>query len=118
MTSNARTLSASTLTTNKVTDPKGKQLGDIKDLMIDTESGKVSYAVLSFGGFLGMGDKYFAVPLEAMRVNAQDECLVLDTTKEHLEQAPGFDKSNWPDFASPEFKSRHLSHWPAAKVLH
>jgi len=44
----------------------GKKLGDIKDLVIDPEEGGVEYAVLEFGGFAGIGDKYYAVPWEAL----------------------------------------------------
>ena len=64
--------------------------------MIDTENGTVNYAVLSFGGFLGLGDKYFAVPFEAFSVNTTTEKFVLNVTKDRLENAPGFDKDNWP----------------------
>jgi sporulation protein YlmC with PRC-barrel domain len=60
-----RVLSASTLEGDKVTNAEGENLGEVKELMIDLESGRVAYAVLEFGGFLGLGDKLFAVPWEA-----------------------------------------------------
>jgi sporulation protein YlmC with PRC-barrel domain len=94
-----RVLSASTLTGDAVKNPAGERLGDIKDIMIDTEGGRVAYAVLSFGGFLGVGDKLFAVPWGAMRLDQHDHAFVLNATKEQLENAPGFDKDHWPDFA-------------------
>ena len=90
------TLSTSTLTGTDVRNLKGENLGDIKDFMLDVETGRVLYAVLDFGGFLGIGDKYFAVPLEAFRPDTQSEKLVLDVDKARLENAPGFDKNNWP----------------------
>lgn len=94
------TLSTSTLTGTDVRNLKGENLGDIKDFMLDVDNGRVLYAVLDFGGFLGIGDKYFAVPLEAFRPDTQSEKLVLDVDKARLENAPGFDKNNWP--ATPD----------------
>ena len=113
MVTTQRILSASTLTGNKVVNGRGENLGDIKDLMVDTSTGKVEYAVLSFGGFLGMGDKLFAVPMTAMRLDKADKTFVLDVSKKHLEKAPGFDKDKWPDFASPQFRESHIAHWTA-----
>lgn len=94
------TLSTSTLTGTDVRNRDGENLGDIKDFMLDVESGRVVYAVLDFGGFLGIGDKYFAVPLEAFETDTNREELVLNVTKDKLENAPGFDKNNWP--ATPD----------------
>lgn len=99
-------LSASTLTGDKVVNPQGDDLGDIKDLMIDVDTGQVAYAVLEFGGFLGMGSKLFAVPLAAMRLDRENKCFVFDRNKETLENAPGFDKDHWPDFADRTWGSQ------------
>lgn len=96
-------LSASTLSGDKVVNGKGENLGDIKDLMIDVESGQVAYAVLEFGGFLGLGGKLFAVPLGAMRLDTENKCFIFDWDKERLENAPGFDKDHWPDFADRDW---------------
>lgn len=74
--------------------------------MIDTTSGKVAYGVLSFGGVLGMGNKLFAVPWDALTVDGEDKCLVLNVSKERLKDAPGFDKDHWPDFAEPAFADK------------
>lgn len=93
------TISASTIIGNDVKNSAGENLGDVKDLMINPGTGEIEYAVLSFGGILGIGDKYFAVPLEAMQLDTKDEQFVLNETKERLENAPGFDKDNWPDHA-------------------
>jgi len=90
-------ISASTIMKDNVKNGSGDDLGKIEDLMLDLATGKVSYAVVSFGGFLGMGDKLFAVPLQAMQVDTENKCLVLNESKERLENAPGFDKDNWPD---------------------
>lgn len=87
-----------------VENPQGEDLGDIEDIVIDPQTGRVQYAVLSFGGFLGLGEKYFAVPWEALRREAgqklgDTERYVLNIDKERLKNAPGFDKNNWPNMA-------------------
>ena len=97
------TLSATSLRKTNVVNRAGEDLGKIEDLMIDTGSGRVQYAVLDFGGFLGIGDKLFAVPLEAFEVDTANERLTLDVSKDRLDSAPGFDKSNWPSTADPTF---------------
>jgi hypothetical protein len=67
--------------------------------MLDMDDGRIAYAVVSFGGFLGIGDKLFAVPWNSMQIDADNHRFVLDVPKEKLENAPGFDKNSWPDFA-------------------
>lgn len=98
-------LSASTLTGDSVRNSKNEELGTIKDIMIDVNSGKIAYAVLSFGGFLGMGDKLFAVPFKAFRVDTANECMVLDVDQEQLENARGFDQNDWPDMADQRWQA-------------
>ena len=95
-------LSATKIIGDKVVNIEGEQLGNIKELMIDYEDGHVAYAVLSFGGFLGMGDKLFAIPWEALTMNTEDHTFILDVDKEALKNAPGFDKDHWPDNAQYE----------------
>ncbi len=98
---NPRVLSSSSLMGDKVINSQGQDLGKIEDFMINLSSGCVEYAVLSFGGFLGMGDKLFAIPWKAMRLDTDRHAFILDVPKEKLENAPGFDKNNWPDMADP-----------------
>jgi len=92
-------LSATTLLGDKVTNPQGEDLGEIKELMIDPHSGRVAYAVLSFGGFLGLGDKLFAIPFTSLKLKADKKHFVLDVPQERLKNAPGFDKNDWPNVA-------------------
>lgn len=92
-------LAASAMTGCPVRNPSGEDLGTIEELMIDLEYGCIAYAVLSFGGFLGMRNKRFAIPWEALTWDAQSKEFVLDVDKELLKSAPGFDKDRWPDFA-------------------
>lgn len=104
-------LSSSSINGDKVVNPQGDDLGKIEDLMIDLNTGTVQYAVLSFGGFLGLGDKYFAVPMDALQAKADDHAFVLATSEEKLKQAPGFDKDNWPNFADPAFEATIRPHY-------
>jgi len=100
-----RLLSASSITGDTVVNATGDDLGSIKDLMVDTENGKIAYAVLSFGGLLGFGDKLFAIPFEKFAVDFAQKRMVLNVDQERLENGPGFDKNDWPDFADPAFRS-------------
>lgn len=94
---------ASELTGTNVQNLKGEKIGKIQDLMIDVDSGRILYSVLSFGGFMGIGDEYFAIPIEALVFSKKDDLIKLDVDKETLENAPGFDKDNWPTEAKDEF---------------
>jgi sporulation protein YlmC with PRC-barrel domain len=99
-------LSASTLKNEKVVNAAGDNLGNIQDYMIDIDSGRIAYCVLSFGGFLGMGDKLFAVPWQTLALDTDRKCFVLNVPKERLKDAPGFDKSNWPGTGDRVFQSQ------------
>jgi len=89
-------MGANTLLGNDVYNKDNQDLGDIKEFMIDMDSGKIAYAVLSFGGLLGMGDKLFAVPWAALSLDTQNKRFTLNVPKETLKDAPGFDKEHWP----------------------
>ncbi|HET7453635.1 MAG TPA: PRC-barrel domain-containing protein [Thermoanaerobaculia bacterium] len=101
-----RVLSASTLSGDPVRNTRGEDLGKIEDFMIDLDTGRIGYAVLSFGGVFGIGDKLFAVPWKAMSVDTDRHCFLLDVPKERLKNAPGFDKDNWPDITSTEWNTQ------------
>ena len=96
-------LSSTSIQGTNVVNLQGESLGEIQDLMIDPQSGRVTYAVLDFGGFLGIGDKLFAVPLQAFQIDREHERFTLDVTKERLENAPGFDKNDWPSTPDNSF---------------
>ncbi len=104
-------LSTSTMEGTSVKSPAGDSLGDIKDLMVDLTTGKVAYAVVSFGGLLGIGNKLFAVPLQALKQDAADKSFILDATKDALENAHGFDKDHWPDFADRTWQTAVHKHY-------
>src|SRR6204780_4471862 len=92
-------MGADTLIGNDVYNTANESLGTIKELMIEMSSGKISYAVLAFGGFLGMGDRLFAVPWAALKLDTANKRFTLNASKEQLKKAPGFDKDHWPSMA-------------------
>jgi len=101
----SRVLSTSTLIGDTVKNREGENLGKIEELMIDLETGRIAYMVLSFGGFLGLGDKFFAIPWDSFTFKPEEKEFLLDIKKEKLKNAPGFDKDNWPDMADPEWRT-------------
>lgn len=99
-------MGAGTLIGNEVRDGDGNELGEIKEIMLDMRSGRVAYAVLSFGGFLGMGEKLFAVPWSALTLDTMNRRFVLNVEQERIKAAPGFDKDDWPDMADSSWNDK------------
>lgn len=104
-------MSASTLDGDDVVNRVGEDLGKIKEIMIDVSSGRVAYAVLSSGGFLGLGDKLFAIPWSALTLDVDRKAFILDVDAERLKSAPGFDKDHWPSMADPTWASEVHSYY-------
>jgi hypothetical protein len=96
---------------SKVVNAQNEDLGKIEDLVLDAGAGRIAYAVLSFGGFLGMGEKYFAIPWNAFRFNLKENRAVLNVDKKLLENAPGFDKDNWPNMADSVWGNSIYKHY-------
>jgi len=91
---------ASKIIGEAVINRQNESLGKIHELVIDAKDGRLAYAVLSFGGFIGMGNKLFAMPWTAFEFANTENKLILNVDKKKLEGAPGFDKNaKWPDFA-------------------
>jgi len=90
-------MGADTLLGEDVVNTEEDSLGDIKEIMIDMRTGQVAYAVLAFGGMLGMGEKLFAVPWQALQLDTVNKRFVLNVDKERLQSAPGFNPDAWPD---------------------
>lgn len=93
---------------SKIRNAEGKDLGEVEELVVDVNSGDIRYAVVSYGGFLDIGDKLFAVPMKAMSLNQNedgDAFFVVDMNQEKLENSEGFDDDNWPNFADQKFTS-------------
>lgn len=95
----------------KVINTQREDLGTIEDLVIDARNNRVVYAILSFGGILGMGDKHFAIPWEALSFDASEKMAVLAIDKDRLSNAPGFDRDNWPDLGNPNVGGQVHKHY-------
>ncbi|TVP78396.1 PRC-barrel domain-containing protein [Thioalkalivibrio sp.] len=104
-------LSAGSLIGNKVCTRKGEELGDIKELMLNTITGNVCYVVLAAGGFLSMGEKLYAVPWSALTLDTPNKRFVLDVDVDRFKHAPGFDKHQWPDMADETWSKKIHSYY-------
>ena len=98
-------MGANTLLGNDVYNADDEDLGDIKEFMLDMATGKVAYAVLSFGGILGMGDKLFAVPWAALKLDTVNKRFTLNVPKASLKDAPGFNQDRWPAMSDKTWAS-------------
>jgi sporulation protein YlmC with PRC-barrel domain len=106
-----RVVSSHAVVGTSVRNTGGEDLGSIEEIMVDTSRGAIAYAVLSFGGFLGIGTKLFAIPWEALTYDTSHQAYVLNVDKHRLENAPGFDKDNWPDMADPAFGTKLFDYY-------
>lgn len=90
-------LTATSIIGDKVENAAGENMGEIKNIMLDVTNGKIEYYVIEFGGFLGIGTKYFAVPFRGLQVNPEKQVFIFNQPKEVLEKSPGFDDYHWPE---------------------
>ncbi len=98
-------ITALTVIGDKVKNRQGVELGKIEEIVFDLTRATVSYLVLSFGGIAGIGDKFFALPLNALEFDIEQRSFFIDIDKKQLKKAGGFDKSDWPRTAQ----------WPPGK---
>jgi sporulation protein YlmC with PRC-barrel domain len=101
-------MAASTLDGTKVMSSDGEHVGKISDIMLDVRSGRIAYAVLAEGGFLGMGSTLHAIPWSALTLDTDEKCFLVNVTAEQVRNEPGFDKDQWPSMADAQ--------WGAATV--
>lgn len=100
-----------------VQNPKGEDLGKIDELII-SPGGTVTYAILSHGGLLGIGDKLVPIPWRAFRAGKKEKTLIVNIDKATLEKAPNFEPKEWPNFAEPEWQKKVQIYYelPATKA--
>lgn len=101
-------LTATSIIGDKVENHQNESLGEIYDLMINVQSGKVEYVIVEHGGFLGMGQKLFAIPFEQLELDTRKEVYILNRSKEFFDQAPGFDKDHWPETNSHSYEKENM----------
>jgi hypothetical protein len=92
-------MGAHTLIGDHVHNLQNEHLGVIKEFMVDMRTGAIAYAVMSSSRFLGLGEKLFAVPWQALTLDTHNKRFTMDIAKERIDQAPGFDTDHWPDMA-------------------
>ena len=112
---NRTVVNANDIISLKVMNNQDQDLGKIEAIMLHKADGKVAYVVLTYGGFLGMGNKLFAIPWNVFSYDASRDCLRLSLSEEKLKNSPGFDKDNWPNFTSREVASSIEQFYPKNK---
>ncbi len=106
-----RNLTAKTLVGDYIQNPHGEKLGMVEDLMLDLESGRVAYVVVSYGTLSNLKDKLFAVPWKAFRLDTQKHRFILDVDETVLKNAEGFDQDNWPNTVDRDWESQLHQHY-------
>jgi sporulation protein YlmC with PRC-barrel domain len=94
-----------------VTNSQGEDLGAIEDIMLDWRQDRIVYMILSFGGFLGLGEKWFVIPLEQVTLDPIEQRLIFDVEPERLETAPGYDANTLPDTTDPNWDEEIRNFW-------
>jgi hypothetical protein len=113
-------ISAGKVTGTNVYNTAGDQLGEIYDIMIDKKSGKIAYAIMSFGGFLSLGERYHPLPWANLKYDTRQGGYVVGMTIEQLEKAPAYGRDEAPKWGDPAYeKSIHDYYqtspsWPSA----
>lgn len=96
-------MSAGALTGDRVVDMHNNELGRIEEIMLDVPSGRIAYAVMSCARLSGMGERLFAIPWQALTLDAGRECFKLEIDRDALEKAPDFNQDHWPSMADPQW---------------
>ncbi|WP_206956976.1 PRC-barrel domain-containing protein [Trinickia acidisoli] len=107
-------MAASTLDGDKVLSADGQDVGKIKEIMLDVYTGRVAYAVMSSGGFLGIGDKLLAIPWSALTLDTDRKCFLLSVAADTVKRAPGFEKDHWPAMADMAWASELHDYYGSA----
>jgi len=102
----AELVSAASLSGERVLTRRGEIIGDVSELMLDVQRGRIAYVVVAHGGFMGLGERLHAIPWRALRI--EGDCLVLDAERATFLGAPGFDKEHWP--SRPDAAWHHALH--------
>jgi hypothetical protein len=99
-------MAAGALTGDRVINLHDEELGRIEEIMLDVPSGRIAYAVMFCGGMRGVAEQRFAIPWQALQLDADNECFVLDIDRERLEKAPAFNQDHWPSMTDPQWAVR------------
>jgi hypothetical protein len=92
-------ISADKVTGTNVYNRQGEKLGSVHDIMLNKSSGQVAYAIMSFGGFLGMGESYHPLPWRALTYDTRQAGYMVDIDRQRLEGAPHYSSANEPNWS-------------------
>lgn len=106
-----RRLTATSIIGDKVENPQGENIGKIDNLMVNLLDGKIEYAVIEFGSFLGIGGKLFAIPFQELQIDPVKEIFILNRDKDYLKGIPGFDKAHWPETNAHTYFNDVNTYW-------
>jgi sporulation protein YlmC with PRC-barrel domain len=109
-----RLISSDKVEGTPVYNPKGQRLGKVHHLMIDKYTGQVAYAVMSFGGFLGIGEKYHPLPWKMLTYDTRMGGYVVDLDRDRIEKAPSYTARDMPDWADRAYTRRIDEYWLVA----
>jgi len=102
----SRLISSDMVVGTAVYNPQGEHLGSIYNIMVDKISGQVAYAVMSFGGFLGIGESYHPLPWRLLKYDIRQNGYVVDIDRRRLEGAPSYNAGNMPDWSDRAYGRR------------
>src|SRR3984893_8215367 len=106
-----RLISSDKVEGTPVYNPKGERLGKVHHLMIDKYTGQVAYAVMAFGGFLGIGEKYHPLPWKMLTYDTRLGGYVVDLDRSKLENAPSYASTEAPDWSDRSYTARIDEYW-------
>lgn len=101
------------LTGMAVKNSENQDLGDIEDFAVSVADGRIAYHIVAFGGMAGIGEKYAAVPANAVQIQTQNHVAMINATRQTLESV-AFQSDQFPDLSSPQYMQRLSKTFPAA----
>ena len=106
-----KAISARKVIGTNVKDPAGKKLGEVEDVMLDKESNNIMFAVVGFGGFLGVAEKYHPIPWSALEFDQDENAYVVNFTKEQLQAAPAASLDELTRGDGQQFRERTYTYY-------
>jgi sporulation protein YlmC with PRC-barrel domain len=97
-----------------VVNKEGQDMGQVQTFVIDMIAGRIAFVVVSFEGFLGINDKWFAMPWDVLKWSIENKKFILDMSQDALEKAPGMDKNKWPDEINFDTMAESYTHFRVA----
>ena len=97
-----------------VVNKKGQDMGQVQNFVVDMVAGRIAFVIVSFEGFLGISDKWFALPWEILTWSVENKKFILDMSKEAFREAPGLDKTKWPNEINFDLVAKTYSHFKVA----